>query len=140
MAKVGYCSGCGRYVELLEDRSCANGHPVSMIRDVRDSVPAVTATPASAKSPASSGMRAGAPQDAAKRADAAVDAMVKVSWVLTIVIAVGVFVAGTWLSVPEYTGMGMSTPMAWLASAGSAGLTVGGTVAWAQYRRKRKKG
>ena len=37
MAQVGYCSGCGRYVQLTEQGGvCPSAHPRSDLRDVHD--------------------------------------------------------------------------------------------------------
>jgi len=35
VAQVGYCSSCGRYVQLAEGGGCPDGHPRSALRDVR---------------------------------------------------------------------------------------------------------
>jgi len=36
MAKIAYCSGCGRYIELTYTGECPEGHPRSALRDVRE--------------------------------------------------------------------------------------------------------
>ena len=36
MAKVGYCSGCGRYVELTARDVCPAAHPRAQLRDVHE--------------------------------------------------------------------------------------------------------
>lgn len=53
--------------------------------------------------------------------------------------AVVIVVAGTALSVPQFTSMGMSTGMSWLAGLASFGATVGGAVVWGYLRNQRRK-
>lgn len=127
MSRYGYCEACGRYVPLAEDDSCANGHPRSAVRDVRDAMPSVAPINTVAASP---------------RGDATHPASVIIGKLVVIVPVALVLVVGTALTQAQFEGSGLSTLMSWLVSFASvvATLAAAAAIGVARNRRKRARG
>lgn len=126
MTKSGYCSECGAYVELLDDLSCASGHPRSSVRDVRDSSQVPASPPAASRAPR-------AAQGEGR------DEMVSkiIGWSVIVVPVAIVFAIAVAITEPQFD-KSMPTPVAWLASAGSVMLTIGLAFVWSRFRRRNR--
>ena len=139
--KNAYCNECGTRVMLAEDGSCANGHPRSALRDVREG--ALAAVPAADVRPISSGrtgLVAGAPgpnvvspnlPPAHELASKIIGGMiVGVPTALVVVFAL-------WSGYAGSLAMGTTRATAWLSSIGSLLLTGAMVALWVAKRRMR---
>ena len=123
MAKVGYCSGCGRRVELTAQGECPQGHLRSMLRDVRDGVepPAAPKAESAPKPPAQE-------QHSEWLMEIIGKSVVLVPLALLIAFAL-------WTGYLQVVGSGGSKSIALLSSLGSVILTIG--LVYLMSRRKK---
>ena len=98
MAQVGYCNGCGRYVQLAQDGSCPDGHPRSALRDIRQG--------GLADAPVVGVNRVVRSQPGLREYDSA---FAKVLGKAIVIVPVALIVAfGVWTGYEQFSGSGMS--------------------------------
>jgi len=120
---------------LAEDGSCANGHPRSALRDVREG--GVDRAPSSA--PQAQGSGAGPQPVAGAAPPVEPHAATRVIAVLIVAVpAVLLVAAAFWSSYAASMGMGMSRGAAWWSSAGSVLLTGALVAVWVAKKRSRR--
>lgn len=125
MAKHAYCSGCNAYVTLGADEACPQGHPRSMLRDVRDgAAPQPRAVAAQ-------------PDPHAEPNELLAEVLGKAFVIVPALVLLGLVV---FFSVAQTAAMGVSGPMMWLSGIGSAALTLGLAAAWGLWRRHKRRG
>jgi hypothetical protein len=123
MAKVAYCSGCGRYVQLTADGECPDGHTRSSLRDVHDG--SLAETPVVSK-----------PAEPAFRDDGGLVAQVIGKGIVIMPVAL-IFGWGMWSGYEQFSGSGMSVLAKLALSAGSLVLTFGVTYLLLGMRKHR---
>jgi len=157
MEKHAYCSECGRYVQLADDR-CPAGHAADSLRDVRSGpLPAGAAQGAGAAQAVGAAAAGGAPavetapraggSNAPRAAESATadsepsETLSRVlAWLFVLVPALGLSAVMVALTEPQYEGAGLGTVGAWLAAFATVVVTVGGALLWGWLKFSRKHG
>ena len=129
MARFGWCSECGRYVNVRDDDSCENGHGRSSLRDIREGV-----------APAARPVAQAAQPPAPKVRDEA--AALRISkWIGVTVVVVPVVLIVVWglaTGFAQGRGSGMSTGAALGYSVGTLVVTVGSAFVWAAMKKRNR--
>lgn len=126
MARIGYCSECGRYVRVTAEGACENSHPRSALRDVREGP--LAEAPVAAAAPAET------PADATFREDGGLAAQILGKAIVLVPIAL-VVAWGLWTGYEQFPGM---PPMVRIGlSAGSLVLTF--LVAWIWFGLRKRR-
>ncbi|HEY5540262.1 MAG TPA: hypothetical protein VIL41_02280 [Coriobacteriia bacterium] len=128
MPRIAHCSGCARYVQLTPQGECPEGHPRSMLRDVREGTLAAAPTVGVATSAPSA-------EEATFREYDSVFAKVVGKAVVILPIA-AVLAFGLWTGVEQFQGSYMSfgAKLGW--SVLSLTMTVGAAFLWFGLRKR----